>query len=63
MKQNRLGNWTKGTRLTVRLTESVRDAIADAAIENRRSMADTVTGVLTQWCVAREVGRQQEKAE
>jgi len=28
MKLNRLGNWQKETRLTVRLTETVRDTIA-----------------------------------
>jgi uncharacterized protein (DUF1778 family) len=54
MKLNRLGNWQKETRLTIRLTESVRDAIAKAAVEDGRSMAQTVTGVLTAWCIARE---------
>jgi hypothetical protein len=57
MRVNRLGNWQKETRLTVRLPASVRTAIAEAAVEDRRTMAQTMAGVLTAWCVAREIER------
>jgi hypothetical protein len=57
MKLNRLGNWAKEVRITVRLPTSVRDEITAAAIEDRCSRAETVGRVLTQWCVLREIER------
>ena len=40
MKQNHLGFFTKGTRMTIRMTEPLREALAEAAIEERDSMAE-----------------------
>ena len=42
MKRNHLGFWLKETRVTVRLPEPLRTMIAEAAIEERDSMAQVI---------------------
>jgi hypothetical protein len=51
MKVSSLGNWTKGARLTIRLTGGLRDTLATGAAEERRIVAEIATAVLTAWAV------------
>jgi hypothetical protein len=57
MKTNAIGLWTKDTRLTIRMNEAVRAAIATAAVEDKRTMADVVSEVLANWAVSREISK------
>jgi hypothetical protein len=45
----------KGTRLTIRMNEAVPAAVASAAVEDKRTMAEVVSEVLAGWAVRREL--------
>jgi hypothetical protein len=55
MKKNSLGNWTKGKRLTIRLTEGLLETLTAAAVEERRTVAEIATAALLDWAIDREV--------
>ena len=52
MKQNHLGFFTKGTRMTIRMTEPLREALAEVAIEERDSMAEVAALAIFDSCGA-----------
>jgi Arc/MetJ-type ribon-helix-helix transcriptional regulator len=55
MKRNRLGFFLEDARITVRLPEPLRDMITDAAIEERRSMAEVIAAGLFDYLWRRKV--------
>jgi hypothetical protein len=63
MKTNAVGLWTKGARLTIRMNEAVRTAVASAAVEDKRTMAEVVSEVLAGWAVKRELAREIAQEE
>jgi|AmaraimetFIIA100_FD_contig_41_27627249_length_480_multi_2_in_0_out_0_1 hypothetical protein len=55
MKKNSLGNWTKSARLTIRLTEGLRETLAAAAVEEPQTVAEIATAALLAWAGEREM--------
>jgi hypothetical protein len=55
MKRNHLGFWQKESRVTVRMPEPLRAMIAEAAIEERRSMAEVIAAGLFDYLWRRKV--------
>jgi hypothetical protein len=43
--------------LTIRLTESLHDALAAPAVEDQRAIAQIATAVLAAWALEREAAR------
>jgi hypothetical protein len=54
MEVTKLGDWRRNPWVMLRLNEAMRAEVAWAAAEDRRTVAETILDILTDWLIARE---------
>jgi hypothetical protein len=59
MDITRHGNWKRGRRITLRLTEQAHAAVASAAADSRHTVAETITHLVNDWLVSRDLARKE----